>query len=159
MTSIPQKIADLMKELLGAKRIALFLQVPDVEYLTEPVTSEDVATEDQPLTVSGDVTWSTSKGDDSDDTADYEPFALRNLDVSFERGRMTLIAGRYGSGKSLLLLALLGEVKLLRGHISYAVSPMFDPWQTEQQVDWSHLEGLAYVPQVSITTVSCRSSS
>jgi ABC-type transport system involved in cytochrome bd biosynthesis fused ATPase/permease subunit len=151
---MPQKISDLMKQLLGAKRIALFLQTPDVEYLSEAVTSMDIATETQSLTIDGDVTWTSSTSSSSEASEDAM-FTLRDLSLSFERGEMTLIAGKYGSGKSLLLLALLGEVNLLRGKISYALSPIFDPWQTEQQVDWSEtLEGLAYAPQVSLIYVS-----
>jgi ABC-type branched-subunit amino acid transport system ATPase component len=82
------------------------------------------------------------------------PFVLRDLDITFERGTITLIAGKFGCGKSLLLNALLGEVALLRGRISYAVSAVADPWEVETSADWSHSsEGLAFVPQVS-TAVS-----
>ena len=137
-----------MKQLLGAKRIALFLRSADVEYLAEPDTCKDVALEDESLKIEGDVTWTSSSSDASEESSD-EVFALRDLSLTFKRGQTTLIAGKYGSGKTLLLLALLGEVKLLRGKISYALSPIFDPWQTEQQVDWSEtLQGLAYAPQV-----------
>lgn len=137
-----------MKQLLGAKRIALFLQTPDVDYLSEPISSVVAASEAQPLTVDGDITW-TSAPSDTPEAVAGESFALRDLSLTFERGQMTLIAGKYGAGKTLLLLALLGEVKLLQGKITYALSPIFDPWQTEQQVDWSQtLEGLAYAPQV-----------
>lgn len=145
---MPQMISDLMKQLLGAKRIALFLQTPDVEYLSEPIPSKSPATETQPLKVEGDVTW-TSPTSRTSELSDNEAFALRDLSLTFERGQMTLIAGKYGSGKTLLLLALLGEVTLLRGNITYALSPIFAPLQTEQQVDWTKtLEGLAYAPQV-----------
>lgn len=155
---MPRKISDLMKQLLGAKRITLFLQTPDVEYLGESISSLDIATEEEPLTVNGDVTWTSSGVTDDDEGSDNAVFALRDLSLKFERGRITLIAGKYGSGKTLLLLALLGEVKLLRGKITYAVSPIFDPWQTETQVDWSNnLEGLAYVPQVIRSSYRSRS--
>lgn len=139
-----------MKQLIGAKRVALFLRVPEIQYLDEHVSAKGIAKEHEALTVQGDVTWGSSRtSEDATPEAETPQFILRDLDVIFPRGKMTLIAGKYGAGKSLLLLALLGEVRLLRGHISYAVSPVFDPWQTEQQVDWSQdLEGLAYVPQV-----------
>lgn len=150
LTTIPQQLTDLMKELLGAKRVALFLRAPDVDYLNEPDTALDVAKEHQPLKIKGDVTWTApDTGETIQAESQDKSFVLRDLDVRIERGQMTLIAGKYGSGKSLLLQALLGEVKLLRGSIAYAVSPVLDPWQTEQQIDWSaSLEGLAYVPQV-----------
>lgn len=144
-----------MKQLLSAKRIALFLRTPDVEYLSESVSSMDAASETQSLKVDGDVTWTSSESNGSEQPSEDQAFALRDLSLSFERGKMTLIAGKYGSGKTLLLLALLGEVKLLRRKITYALSPISDPWQTEHQVDWSEtLEGLAYVPQVRLVTFS-----
>jgi ABC-type cobalamin/Fe3+-siderophores transport system ATPase subunit len=97
--------------------------------------------------VVGDIAWAQLQVGMSLDSA---PFVLRDLDITFQRGAVTLIAGKFGSGKSLLLNALLGEVALLRGRISYAVSSVADPWQVETAIDWGQcLEGLAFVPQVS----------
>ncbi|KAJ2841163.1 hypothetical protein J3B02_006020, partial [Coemansia erecta] len=44
-------------------------------------------------------------------------FALRNISVQFPIGRLSLIAGPTGSGKSSLLSALIGDMTLLNGHI------------------------------------------
>ena len=77
-------------------------------------------------------------------------FQLYDLDIHFPQGEMTLIAGKFGSGKSLLLLAMLGEARLLHGKISYAVSPLLDPNEIENN-DWSLVpKGVAYVPQVRL---------
>lgn len=78
--------------------------------------------------VVGDIAWAQLQDGMSLESA---PFVLRDLDITFQRGTVTLIAGKFGSGKSLLLNALLGEVALLRGRISYAVSSVVDPWQVE----------------------------
>lgn len=43
-------------------------------------------------------------------------FTLRNLTVEFPLSSLTLICGPTGSGKTGLLLALLGELKTLKGH-------------------------------------------
>jgi ABC-type cobalamin/Fe3+-siderophores transport system ATPase subunit len=88
------------------------------------------------------------------------PFILRDLDITFPRGAVTLIAGKFGCGKSLLLNAILGEVALLRGQISYAVSPVADPWEAESSAEWGRcFQGLAFVPQVSDPARSNVSSS
>lgn len=130
------------------------MQRPDVEYLEELETTSTVAQENKPLVIAGDIAWARPQPDAALDTS---PFILRDLDIAFQRGTVTLIAGKFGSGKSLLLYALLGEVALLRGHISYAVSSVADPWQAENAIDWGQsLEGLAFVPQVS--TIDCSSS-
>ncbi|KZW03602.1 P-loop containing nucleoside triphosphate hydrolase protein [Exidia glandulosa HHB12029] len=44
-----------------------------------------------------------------------QPFTLRDISVIFPRGKMSLICGATGSGKSSLLAALLGEMKRLEG--------------------------------------------
>ncbi|KAJ2779675.1 Transporter of the ATP-binding cassette (ABC), partial [Coemansia javaensis] len=45
------------------------------------------------------------------------PFALSAIDVRFPRGRLTVVGGPTGSGKSSLLAALVGEMALLRGRV------------------------------------------
>ncbi|KAF9891211.1 hypothetical protein FE257_004775 [Aspergillus nanangensis] len=49
------------------------------------------------------------------DTTDS--FRLINIDVSFQIGELNIITGATGSGKSSLLMALLGEMKLLQGRV------------------------------------------
>lgn len=148
----PKHLADLLKQTLAVKRIQTFLQTEDVEHLN---VSEERATiaksTDKELIVKGDVTWHCQEPRSVSDTENESSvFTLRNLDVAFRRGELTLIAGKAGSGKTLLLLALLGEVKLLRGHITYAVSPVIAPEQVDDDLDWSTLDdSVAYVPQVA----------
>jgi ABC-type multidrug transport system fused ATPase/permease subunit len=148
VTSFPQLFTDVLQEAVSAQRISAFLQRPDVQYLDESESTATIAEADQPLVVAGDIAWAVPQENIDLSSA---PFVLRDLDITFERGTITLIAGKFGCGKSLLLNALLGEVALLRGRISYAVSAVADPWQTETAVDWDHcFEGLAFVPQVGL---------
>lgn len=51
---------------------------------------------------------------------------LRNATLDFPIGKLSVISGKTGSGKSLLLAALLGEVKLLGGTIRLPPVPKFD---------------------------------
>ncbi|WWC90401.1 uncharacterized protein L201_005336 [Kwoniella dendrophila CBS 6074] len=51
----------------------------------------------------------------SDD--DAEPFALGELNLSFPVGGLSIIAGPVGSGKTTLILGLLGEAMLLQGKV------------------------------------------
>ncbi|KZT22415.1 P-loop containing nucleoside triphosphate hydrolase protein [Neolentinus lepideus HHB14362 ss-1] len=45
-------------------------------------------------------------------------FKLRDIDITFPEGKLTLITGPTASGKTALLLALLGEMTILSGHVS-----------------------------------------
>ncbi|KAJ5632707.1 hypothetical protein N7490_009046 [Penicillium lividum] len=56
--------------------------------------------------------------DDSHDATDSNRFALDHLDLQIPLGKMTMIAGPSGSGKSLLLAAIVGEADVIAGKIS-----------------------------------------
>jgi len=49
------------------------------------------------------------------ESEDNTQFQLRDLDVTFSKGELNLIVGPIGSGKSSMLLALLGEMRLIQG--------------------------------------------
>ena len=51
-----------------------------------------------------------------------EVFQLRNLEADFPTGELSIITGKTGSGKSLLLFALAGEAKILSGDICRPLS-------------------------------------
>nr|XP_019043278.1 ABC transporter ABCC.6 [Kwoniella bestiolae CBS 10118]OCF22208.1 ABC transporter ABCC.6 [Kwoniella bestiolae CBS 10118] len=159
--NLPATIAELLQDILGAKRIATFLSTTDVQYLSQPA-SEDFTNNDEALYVKGTVAWDVPKPYTSDSTPSPNEnttagtstpsdnnvgFRLQDLDVKFPRGQFTLVAGKFGSGKSLLLLALMGEARLIEGKISYTVSPVMGLKELDGK-DWSLIKGaVAYVPQ------------
>lgn len=65
------------------------------------------------------LTWGTGKpSPQTSSTADgADAFRLINVDVNFPVGRLSIIAGPTGSGKTSLLMALLGEMKLMEGRV------------------------------------------
>ena len=70
------------------------------------------------------------------DNDDGEPsFILKNLDIQFPLNQLTLVVGSTGSGKSSLLLSLLGEMNRMSGTIQ------FSPEQSSKSV--------AYVAQTA----------
>jgi ABC-type transport system involved in cytochrome bd biosynthesis fused ATPase/permease subunit len=73
------------------------------------------------------------------------------LSLHFPKGQLSLICGRLGSGKSLLLAGLLGEADLLAGHVECPrSSPNAMASQTQEGIseeDWVVPGMLAYVPQ------------
>lgn len=70
------------------------------------------------------IAWpSESPSPESPEDTSGDRFTLQNLNISFPLGELSLISGRTGSGKSLLLAALLGEADLLSGSITMPVPP------------------------------------
>ncbi|KAJ2025899.1 hypothetical protein IWW57_003219, partial [Coemansia sp. S610] len=64
---------------------------------------------------------------DRDDGDDLVRFALKGIDMRFPHGVLSVVAGPTGSGKSSLLLALIGEMTLTRGRILLpTVNPRLD---------------------------------
>lgn len=65
------------------------------------------------------LTWGSSKAPSQSgvfgDTTDA--FRLIDMDVSFRIGKLNIIAGPTGSGKTSVLMALLGEMKLIEGRV------------------------------------------
>jgi ABC-type Mn2+/Zn2+ transport system ATPase subunit len=126
--------------------------------MQDPHTAPTPSTASQPLYIKGTIAWHRDhmSGDEDaveviDSVLNPEPpsFRLQNLDITFPRaGQITLIAGKFGSGKTLLLLAMLGEAHLFDGSISYCASDMMSP--IEMSDGWDLLPaGTAYVPQMA----------
>ncbi|KAK0755466.1 LOW QUALITY PROTEIN: hypothetical protein N5P37_011974, partial [Trichoderma harzianum] len=69
-----------------------------------------------------------------------QEFRLSNLEIKFHKNGLNLVCGPSGSGKSSLLLALLGEMELLRGrvHLPLAEQPIGDD---------TSISDAAYCPQ------------
>ncbi|KAK9471309.1 P-loop containing nucleoside triphosphate hydrolase protein [Dipodascopsis tothii] len=67
-------------------------------------------------------------------------FQLRGLSVAFQVGRLNLVVGPTGCGKTSMLLALLGEMTLLGGQV-------FLPSGEAASADGEHTESVAYCAQ------------
>ncbi|PVI02265.1 P-loop containing nucleoside triphosphate hydrolase protein [Periconia macrospinosa] len=71
-------------------------------------------------------------------------FSLKNLNVKFARGKLNVITGPTGSGKSSVLHALLGEMKLIQGHVLMPAAVD----RVELEADWNGLiDSIAYCAQ------------
>lgn len=57
---------------------------------------------------------------------DNQDFKLKDLNIEFKTGKLNVVIGPTGSGKTSLLMALLGEMYLLNGKV---VVPALDPRQ------------------------------
>lgn len=100
MELIADMLASIFQAGISLGRISSFLEEPDTPKWDKLQDPEDSRVGFQNATFD----WG-SEG----------TFQLKNLDVLFPQGKLSLVAGSVGSGKSALLLSLLGETRCLSG--------------------------------------------
>ncbi|ORX52502.1 hypothetical protein BCR36DRAFT_324258 [Piromyces finnis] len=66
---------------------------------------------------------------DANDQEDFEPFKIKNLNLSIPKKSLTAIVGAVGSGKSSLVNALIGEMKSESGEIVFGGTIGYCPQQ------------------------------
>ncbi|GFF34007.1 ATP-dependent bile acid permease [Aspergillus lentulus] len=105
LSTLPELITNATDALISMKRISNFLDAPERNSSTvlSPSIRFDNAT----------VAWPDSA--QTSDVSSGTPFVLRNLTVHFPEHGLSLVCGRTGAGKSLLLAAILDECKILEG--------------------------------------------
>ncbi|KAJ6612172.1 multidrug resistance-associated ABC transporter [Mycena sp. CBHHK59/15] len=146
LSAIPNSFVKISQTVLSIRRIEKYLGTAEVTYVTSPARQSQ-AIAFQSCTVAWPQETSPSV------SASPHNFLLLDLTLIFPTGELSLICGKLGSGKSLLLLALLGEADLVAGQMHCPRSPpdalaSFADACISQQ-DWL-VEGMcAYVPQVA----------
>lgn len=66
--------------------------------------------------------WETAvSAEDSkeDESPSSTPFRVRNITMNVQRGTLVAVVGRVGSGKSSLLMGLIGEMRKVSGRVSF----------------------------------------
>lgn len=99
--------------LVSVRRILRFLKEPESPKRSQLVTDIFGKCGFEGATLS----WSTSSSSEQDDT-----FKLRDIDVLFPMGELSVVMGQTGAGKTSFLLALLGEMPLESGKVFLPVS-------------------------------------
>lgn len=173
---IPDVLINSLQCLVSLRRIKKYLDEPEVDVVA---SSEDLEQSLNDLPVleqvevalrDATVTWpqgdakeptkpsngSASNGHGSRASSLMAPksFELQDIDVEFPKGELSLICGRLGSGKTLLLLALLGEVDIVSGTVTCPRSspaaialPSLDWDKYLNEENWIATNQTAFVPQ------------
>ncbi|RFU76757.1 abc transporter, transmembrane domain, type 1 [Trichoderma arundinaceum] len=104
LSALPELLTTSVDTLVSIKRIDAYLSGPEMKRILSdgPDVAFDNATVSWPVDV---------------ETPEEERFILKNINLSFPAGELSVISGKTGTGKSLLLSAILGEVDLLEGGI------------------------------------------
>ncbi|KAJ6612747.1 P-loop containing nucleoside triphosphate hydrolase protein [Mycena sp. CBHHK59/15] len=156
LNALPETLINLLQSLVSLRRIEKYLGTAEVSAVP-PLEQQSQTIAFQSCTV----TWpqdraATSATPSVPASAASTPrhkFVLVDLSLQFPPGKLSLICGKLGSGKTLLLLALLGEADLLTGQMLCPRSPpnslaSFTDVHPRKE-DWI-LQGIcAYVPQAA----------
>ncbi|TDL25136.1 multidrug resistance-associated ABC transporter [Rickenella mellea] len=124
LNALPETFINMLQSLVSLRRIEKYLGGVEIA----PVAPLDG--QDHPIIFqSATITWPQDRNGGSNSatpSAASTPrrrFILVDLTLEFPLGELTLVCGKLGSGKTLLLLALLGEADLLGGQIVCPRSP------------------------------------
>jgi ABC-type multidrug transport system fused ATPase/permease subunit len=103
-SQLPQMAASLHKSWLSIQKIQEFLLQPD--QVRGAVQADAVFLENASFA------WPGPNDDEL-----VKTYRLKNVMLSFPRGKLSIVTGRVGSGKSLLLAALLDEAVMVSGRL------------------------------------------
>lgn len=136
LSFIPELATDLLDAWVSMKRIEDYLSSPEISILAK--TSETI------VFTNATITWP------SDEDNEGGRFILRSIDLVFPKGELSVISGKTGTGKSLLLSAILGEVNLLDGDIYMPEAPgrFYRQDGKANKGNWILPGAIAYVAQI-----------
>ncbi|ORY32179.1 ABC transporter type 1, transmembrane domain-containing protein [Naematelia encephala] len=112
MGLLQDTITRVLQSYVSCNRIQDYLDEPDTLKYSQLSTP---GPDDPSVGFSGAVVSYLTSEDINE--AEFEPFQLGELDLSFPVGQLSVITGPVGSGKTTLILALLGETMLLKGKV------------------------------------------
>ncbi len=137
LSVVPELTTDLLDAWVSAKRIDTYLKSPEISQVTK---DSDVISFDKAA-----IAWPSDRTED-----DPDRFVLRDVKVTFPTGELSVVSGKTGAGKSLMLAAILGEVDILDGSVGVPRAPPIHERHDSQahKGNWIIPEAIAYIAQV-----------
>lgn len=137
LSVVPELTTDLLDAWVSIKRIEEYLCSPDLVKVSKD--GDEISFDNASLA------WPSDE-----DIEESERFVLRGVNLSFPQGELSVISGKTGTGKSLMLSAILGEVDLLAGSITVpeglSIADRHDAKATKG--DWILPKSIAYIAQI-----------
>ncbi|KAJ7113275.1 multidrug resistance-associated ABC transporter [Mycena crocata] len=154
LSALPEVFINMLQSIISLRRIEKYLHTPEVKPVP-PITkqSQTIAFQSCTVTWPQDRSLSRASATPSAASTPRYKFVLVDLTLQFPPGELSLICGKLGSGKTLLLLALLGEADVLSGALMCPRSPAdslasFAGVQPSKE-NWIIPGICAYVPQAA----------
>jgi ABC-type multidrug transport system fused ATPase/permease subunit len=137
LSVIPELTTDALDAWVSVKRIEEYLNSPEVSRIAED--SDEVSFDN------ASIAWPSDENLD-----EQERFVLRNINVTFPKGELSVISGKTGTGKSLMLAAILGEVDVLGGTLYVPRPPPLSERHDDKanRSNWIIPSAIAYVAQI-----------
>lgn len=127
----PRFLANYHRATISASQIDAYLSSPERERILDKSPLGNIFLSNATITWPSDLPTNVKF-----DKAADQVFALQNLTMDFPAGELSLISGKTGSGKSLLLAAILGEASLHKGSISAPCAADGHPVAFVSQTPW-----------------------
>ena len=112
LSVIPELTTDLIDAYISVERIERYLNSPEIAVNTND--APNISFEN------ASIAWPS----DEEKEAGDERYVLRNVNISFPEKELSVVSGKTGTGKSLMLAAILGEVDVLSGKINVPRPPV-----------------------------------
>ncbi|KAL8725121.1 MAG: hypothetical protein Q9166_007563 [cf. Caloplaca sp. 2 TL-2023] len=132
---IPELTSDGLEAWVSLQRIGEYLDAPEKEECSIP--SETVAFE------GASVAWPSDSQEE-----DPDRFVLRNINLQFPGHELSVVSGKTGSGKSLLLAAILGEADSIMGTVKVPRPPLQRYDHKANKSNWIIQTAIAFVAQI-----------
>ena len=117
LDQLADMIANLQQSRVSVDRVEEFLNEEETEKYAQLRSSKKLSRGEIRIGLEdATLTWGATK-DASSNADGLNAFRLIDVSVEFQIGKLNIIAGPTGSGKTSLLMALLGEMKLLDGTV------------------------------------------
>lgn len=140
ISMLPDLVSDLVGTKVSMKRIEGFLNAPEMSDVVQASTGVSFR--------NATFSWPADHQIEGSDHV----FFLRNITVTFPIGKLSVVTGDTGSGKTLLLSAIVGEVDVEVGSIHAPVSTSSTAFSVAlpkliEEDDWILPSAIAYVAQ------------
>lgn len=151
LATIPETLINALQGFVSLRRIE--------KYMSQAEVTHQVYDTDEISVRSATITWPRDVAPPSDEPVSAPTsvpstpkvsFSLRDVNLEFPKDSLSLICGRLGSGKSLLLLGLLGEADVLAGQVICPRSgpgAIGDYGKKASSAEWIVPNTTAYCPQ------------